>query len=237
VFVPRNTQFRRAKLSEVLRAEGFDVFGCAGEEAPVERLRREPVPPVLMLLSIPDGPERDLSELEEAREVPGFENVPILGVCGKDRSGLDLDQLRRLGVVGLLDEAAETELIVFRVKELVHANLRNQRRHARAPALLSVEVEVEGEQSDDLATSLSEGGLGLLVTRHIPPNSELVVRFRVPSAPTHVIEARGRVLWTQRSRRPDEEGYRCGLFFTAIAPEDRRRLAEEVRRVLMRTDF
>ncbi len=102
---------------------------------------------------------------------------------------------------------------------------------ARLPLACAVEYAIRGRASGGetpqrrggRTTDISQTGLGLLLPERISILNVLRVDLRLPQG---VLSLLGEVVWAQSSRAADAaaEGFRHGLRFTEVGPEERRRL-------------
>jgi c-di-GMP-binding flagellar brake protein YcgR len=93
------------------------------------------------------------------------------------------------------------------------------RKHVRAPFHGHVVCDTEHEEFTALAETLSEGGLGLLVSGDVTMDTEWVVTFSLPGS-KDVIEAKGRVRRTSETQ--------VGLSFAKIHETDRESIRQYV---------
>jgi tetratricopeptide (TPR) repeat protein/Tfp pilus assembly protein PilZ len=229
VFVARDDSFYRIPLSQILGEMDLRVIQApVGEEVEGFLLELEPAPDLVILPFERGGSFQ--SFLERMRDVARLKHVPVLGITTLDRSHLDFDSLRRIGVAGLIDKSARPEHVLFRVKQLVSIPEHDSRSHPRAPVDLPVDLGFGGVMTSEYADSLSRGGMRLRSRRQLDANDDVELRFRLGSD-RDLIEAEGRVIYcTPRPVSPTS--YSIGIFFRAIGSEAERSIDDEVQRVL-----
>lgn len=228
VFVGHDAAISRLRLSQVLRAAGYDVVlkpdGVSLRDAVVGA---EGSPDVLLLPIVPDDP----SSLESIRELHAeglTRGAPILGVTAVDRGGLDLEALRRVGISGVLDPRCVVEDVVFRVNQLVRGP-HERRRHLRVSPHLSVELTANGVKSHETAYSLSVGGMGVRSRRRIEPNTDVRVRFDLSGAEGESVDAKGRTIYVRES---EPSAWDFGMFFYPLSERETELIHCEVERLL-----
>lgn len=175
-----------------------------------------------------------LTTLREVRAIPAFQRAPILGLTTLDRSGLPIEQLKALGVVGLIDKRAIPELVSHRINEITRDD-GGRRRFRRAPTFLCVDVTHAGRVSTEYALNLSAGGMLLTAGIPLDANDELALRFQLPLVSPEWLDLRARVIYRRRGR--NSAGlYEVGLFFLDPSDVARRLLEAEVDRLLEQDD-
>lgn len=183
--------------------------------------------PTLLVLPVC---EEELEGIRRLRRLQVLAGVPILGVTQERGGSTSLEPLRSLGVVGLMDAQTPLENLVFRVEQIVRPR-RSGRRYERVAVFFPVEVAVADEPFRVLyANTLSVGGLGLLATRPIEPNTDVNLRFQLRPGGDG-FERKGRVVYCHED--PSARGvHRVGLFFYPADEVADRYLATEVERRL-----
>jgi len=101
-----------------------------------------------------------------------------------------------------------------------HVNLPPvQRKFTRVPFNANVLCDTDHEEFTALAETLSEGGIGLLVSGDVTMDTEWVISFVIPGA-TEMIEAKGRVRRTSETQ--------VGLSFSKMHESDRVKIQQYV---------
>lgn len=223
----RDDHFYRLPLSAVLRDAGFDVAdasregGGAGLAAAVDHAGRLPVGFVVHFGEPAQQAVATLLELRERRELA---SVPVVAITTLGRRGLDLARIRELGVVGVLDKRMIPEDVVDRLRRIL-VGPESGRRYERVPAFFPIDLEADGQTTTEYARNLSVGGLGLLSTRRILPNTDVRLRFRLEGEGRDV-EISGRVIYSRQAQgAADRE---LGVFFYPMEAPIRRALEAEV---------
>ena len=214
VFIAVEMHFFRVALSAILQDAGMDVIQPPHGGLSVHWLREISPPADMLILALQSGFSA-VGFIRNFRKVPEFEDTPILAISTLDRSGLDLNELRSLGVLGLVDKSATPEQLVFRVNQILSLAHQCERRYERAPVFLPVDLEVCGVVSTEYAISLSCGGLGVTSTQRLEPSTEVGVRFQLPIRRFEWIEAKGRIAYC-RARPKTAPPFEVGLFFSEI---------------------
>jgi DNA-binding response OmpR family regulator len=221
-------QLRLPMLLERCGCEVIEVFPHVDSE---EVLSGAEGPPDLIVVSIVDGTSPTLEWLRTLRKSTS-PSVPILGVALRDRSEFDLETLRALGVVGLIDSAASPDHVVFRVNELV-GSYGERRRRERVTALFPVELEAGGETTTEYAVSLSVAGMGINSSRSFELNTCVRLRFHPAVAPEEWIELDAKVIHCARDPN-SVPPHRLGVFFYAAAGRTQDLLELEMEHLLGR---
>lgn len=231
VFLARDIHIFRRRLSQVLSDANLEVLVKGEQLEVVEALRRLSPPPDLLILPVQASAPSTLETLQSIHDTPELRGIPILGVTNLDASALDLDELRRLSVHGLIDKSGIPEQLVFRINQILRAPITSQRRFERAPIFMPVDVEVEGTICSEYALNLSCGGM--LVTMAQPPalNTPARVRFRLPLAGDDFLEARGRVVRVFPPR-DSSTPHHVALFFYPLEPRAQEAVQREVQTIL-----
>lgn len=226
VAVAPDTHIYRKRLSVLLAEAGYEVSTAAGPAALGESLAGAGTAPDLAILGLrPD----DLGPLRALRKEPELAGMPVLGLTTLDRSGLDLEELRELGVVGLLDKTSTPEHVLFRVNGVTEP-AASTRRFVRAPAFFPVDLCIAGRWQTEYATNLSVGGLGLATDSPLEANTDVTLRFCLREGQGPEVEREGRIVYCRS--RPGAPPYEVGLFFHRTDDDTRRRIEEEVERLL-----
>lgn len=99
-------------------------------------------------------------------------------------------------------------------------NFLNRRKYPRINFHTSVVYQEKGDNKINysLTKDLSEGGMGLILDRFIPKDSEIILEFNlgVKSTP---IRTKAKIVWIQKF--PYSERYRAGLEFKNMEPLQR----------------
>lgn len=232
VFLAHDMHFFRQSLARALREANVRVVIRPEDMNTLETLCVLSPVPDLLILPIQGQDPATLELVREIRATPGLQRVPILGVSSLDRSGLDFDELRRLGVEGLVDKRSIPEQVVFRVNQVLKPRAdTHRRRFRRAPTYMPVDLVVEDTVRSEYALNLSCGGMLVTSAEPLEPNTDLKVRFRLPGSGEDFIEASGRVVYQQPGRDASAP-YLLGLFFYPLAERDHEVVAREVERIL-----
>jgi hypothetical protein len=231
---------RRLFLSDDIRFGDTLLTAIAGETGSTWVLRDPATalhpalcaagPPIdLIVLSLPAGAHDALAGLRLARSEAFLMEVPALVISYAD-GGLDLWQLRALGVLGLIDRRVSPEHVRFRINQVIYTGFEG-RRHERAPCSIPVELEAGGVVTVERTVTLSEGGMGVSSGRRIEPNTDVVARFRLGPDAEEQLVVPARVVHVREAQRP-ETRHELGLFFGRVSDHARTAIREEVRSVL-----
>lgn len=232
VFLAQDMHFFRQSLARALREANLRVVLRPEDMNTLETLCVLSPVPDLLILPIQGNDPATLELVREIRATPGLQRVPILGVSSLDRSGLDFEELRRLGVKGLVDKRAIPEQVVFRVNQVLKPRAdTHRRRFRRAPTYMPVDLVVGDGVRSEYALNVSCGGMLVTSAEPLEPNTDLKVRFRLPASGDEFIEASGRVVYQQPGRDASAP-YLLGLFFYPLAERDHEVVAREVERIL-----
>lgn len=217
------------RLPDVLGHADCEVYELYPNVDLLEALGTLKRPPRLLILPVRSDSPETVQRVRDLRALPEFRELSILGVvAAADRAGLDLSELRSLGLAGLVDCNAVPEHVIFRVNQMVRS-YPERRRCLRAPAFLPIELEAAGHTTTEYAVSLSVGGLGLSCSRVLEPNTDVRLGFRCGGQ--DVGEIKGRVLHCTA----DPNAVPCnrvGIVFYPLAEEQHAMLEREVERLL-----
>ncbi|MGH0030373.1 MAG: PilZ domain-containing protein [Myxococcota bacterium] len=231
VFIQEDTPFGDSTLSKIVAQAGCETILDPGAED-LHRALDAASPPLDLLVLVLHS-SSGLKPIATLRKMGWLSTIPILIVSELDVTELDLWQLRALGVVGLINRGAPAEHVHFRVSQIAYCG-RDGRRFERAPCCIPVEVRAGGKTSTDYAVSISAGGLGLAVSRHIEPNTVVNLRFSLAEG-EEPIEASGRVVHI-RERRREGANYEAGIFFHRLDEALHKQLRVAVHRLLAAWD-
>lgn len=219
--------FTAPGIAAALEQRGYAVCAPPREEDSWAAVRDVARAPMLLVLPVC---EEEVEGIRRLRRLQVLAAVPILGVTRERGGPTSLEPLRSLGVVGLVDAQTPLEHLVFRVEQIVRPR-RPGRRHERVAVFFPVDVAVPDEPFRVLyATTLSAGGMGLLATRPIEPNTDVDLRFHLLPG-SDGLERKGRVVYCHED--PSARGvHRVGLFFYPADAAADQHLATEVERRL-----
>ena len=110
------------------------------------------------------------------RALPGRKEVPVLGITDAAGARLDFGKLKACGVVGLVDRTASLEHLEFCINQIVR-DQPERRRWERARTFFPVELDAMGMVSSEFLLNLSLGGVGIVSSRRLEPNTEVRLRF------------------------------------------------------------
>ena len=110
------------------------------------------------------------------RALPGCEDVPVLGITDAVGARLDLRKLQACGVVELVDRTASQEHLEFCINQVVRGK-PERRRWERARTFFPVELDALGKVSAEFLLSVSLGGVGIVSSRRLEPNTKVRLRF------------------------------------------------------------
>jgi hypothetical protein len=226
ILVLEDLLFHRVWLSQIVQDADCELI----KDVELETLDRRPGGSDLDLIIAPVRASTAVRQVEQLRADPLLRNAPILGITTLDRSSLAIDELRGLGVVGLVNKRAIPELITHRINELVR-DYTQCRRFARAPTFHPVDVTLAGEVLTEYALNLSAGGMLITASQPIEPGQEVTIRFQLPAVSSEWLEATGSVVYRRRGRN-SVAVYELGVHFPAPRAEVQRLLDLEVRRLL-----
>lgn len=215
IFLGEDTSFFRVRLSEILAREGFEVLAPEPGRSLAEALASPPPQLDLLILPVHPASEESFGLLRAVRANPALAKLPILGVTPLNRSGLDLDALRALGIVGFVDKRTIPELLTFRINAIVRPGLACKRRFERAPSFFPVDLDADGCLSSEYGLNLSCGGLALASARPLDADTRVTLRFHLPPPRDVLIEVRGRVVRCARER-DEASPYRLGICFETL---------------------
>lgn len=216
IFISEDTQFSRMRLSSIVEEAGCEVVQSTAAGGDLcHQLESVGAPVSLIVVPLYPDPPAQLDAIGTLRRRDWLKQVPILAISPLDQSGLDLSQLRVLGVAGVIDKRALPEHVRFRLSQVVYQG-PNGRRFERAPCCIPVELDVSGEVRTEYAISLSIAGMGLASSRKITPNTPVKLRFMIGSPEDQLVEAEGRAVHIRPSQREGAD-FEVGVFFYPLA--------------------
>lgn len=228
VILDRDDTFYRVPLRCILSDAGFDVV--LAPEADALECSAPAGRPAAVLVHFEEPVTRGLAYLQTLRSEPEFLSVPVVAITTLGRRGLELQELRELGVIGILDKRMIPEDVADRMQRLIQGSV-DGRRFVRVPACFPVDVEARGFTTTEYARNLSQGGLGVLSTREIEANTDVTLRFTLEGDGRHV-EIRGRVVYLRREAIG--ENHEIGIFFYPMDEPTRAAIDREVERRIAR---
>ncbi len=233
VFLAEDTHVYRTVLSTILADAGLDVTLCPDGVPFAEALVELPRTPDVLILPIRASEAATLEQVRRIRGDHPCRETPILGFTTVCHGRQDLAELRSVGVSGVVDNSCIPETIVWRVNQLVREP-RERRRFERAPTFMPVDLSAEGVVTSEYALSLAVGGMRVTSSRPLPPNSDVQVRFQLPAESPDFMEVKGRVIYLRESSLP-HPAHELGLFFYPMGDAERRRVEDEIERLLSAT--
>lgn len=191
VFVILDQELHRMRLVQNLAQSDCRVIEVLPNAKLPDDIENVEASPDLFVFPIDDS---DPSSLERIRGIHAhneFRDVPILGLAHMKQLCMGLDELRNLGVVGVADCKTSVEHIVFRINQLVRPSLQ-RRRWERADVFITVELELDGVSTSEIALNLSAGGIGLRCSRKVDVNTD--VRIAIAPDDGAALRLEGRVV-------------------------------------------
>ncbi|MDJ0868785.1 MAG: PilZ domain-containing protein [Myxococcota bacterium] len=231
VCLDQDTRFFRARLSELLEEADCEVVKLDPQTALHTALLEVAPPPDLLIATLHPDPRAGVERIRALRELSALDAIPILAVCPLDRDGIDVPELRALGVQGLIDKRAIPEHVTFRVNQIVRTVESEQRRHVRAPCFFPVDVTIADQVTTEYALNLSGGGMRLTCTRALEPNTDVGLRFSLPGHGGTLLQIGARVM-NCRAGGPGRSPYEAGVRFLDADPRVSASIAREVERLL-----
>ena len=228
VFVDEDATFSGEPLVRIIEGAGCEAIRAADGKDLTDALDAVAPPLDLVVLALEPDRVGRLHAIAELRKRDWLAAIPIVGVCAWSAE-LDLWQLRALGVIGLIDTRARAEHVRFRVGQIVYKG-REGRRHERAPCYIPVAMDLAEGSLSGHAITLSVGGMGVVCSRYIEPNTPVRLRFR-PDDESCEIEVAGRTVHVREARRGGGE-YEVGVFFQRLSKPAHASLFTAVTRLL-----
>ncbi|MCM8778775.1 MAG: PilZ domain-containing protein [Candidatus Omnitrophica bacterium] len=104
-----------------------------------------------------------------------------------------------------------------------------RRKYPRINFNTLVTYQTKGEPKIDytLTRDISEGGIGLILEKFVPKNTELILTFNLKTG-SNFLRAPARVAWIEKL--PYAERYRAGLEFRELEPLNRLNLKRFIKR-------
>lgn len=139
-----------------------------------------------------------------------FQDLPILAVADLRDLSIDIEDLRALGVVGVVDRRAKIDHIMFRINQLVRPSAQ-RRRWERLDSFFPVTLDADGTLSKEVALNISLGGISVRSARELEVNTYVSVSFKI-EAENAELKLEGRVV-RSNSDPKTVPAYRLGIVF------------------------
>jgi CheY-like chemotaxis protein len=147
-----------------------------------------------------------------SREIP----VIMVTTAGREHDRLLCESA---GCDGYITKPIDGRLFLDKCRQCIADFERRRRRYNLT---LDVQFLKDGEPRYGVTADISKGGLYIAVPNDAMPESPVDLSFTLPfDGDNHLVAARGRVAWENRSDAPRKPNYPAGVgvAFTDIAPE------------------
>lgn len=221
VVVADDTADVRDRFAAALENAGHTAIGVGSGPELLSCIRARTVAIDLIVLNLRLAPPPSVDLIRAIREC-GACRPPILVFSGSIASAQEIRQLAGLGIAGYVNEHSGTGHIVPVLAPHLFPDNFNRRLSPRVALGIPVACRFDDTVTAARTLDLGKGGLGVWTTTPLAPGTAVDVRFRLPST-EHAVEARARVVWSERRRG-------MGLRFEQVDSADQAAIDEFVDR-------
>lgn len=219
VVVADDTADVRNRFAAALENAGHTAIGVGSGPELLSCIRTVAIDLIVLNLRLVPPPSVDL--IRAIREC-GACRPPILVFSGSIASAQEIRQLAGLGIAGYVNEHSGTGHIVPVLAPHLFPDNFNRRLSPRVALGIPVACRFGDTVTAARTLDLGRGGLGVWTTTPLAPGTAVDVRFRLP-ATERAVEARARVVWSERRRG-------MGLRFEQVDSADQAAIDEFVDR-------
>jgi len=242
ILIADDAAFFRDKLSVILVEVGHIVhFATNGAEV-IEDLKIAQRSTDLLILDL-QMPEIDgFGVIEWMYENDVLDKVPVLIITGAYDSKEVFKKLSPFNVTEIMTKAFTPEQVVYRVNKILFGGKEDIRREERIPVSIPTDfiLDADGNTQTGFILNITGNGLFLHSRASLQKESLLKMKFSLPGADNHLIEAVGIVMWSSAAFETSGLFQGSGVIFTTIAEEDQVRIREFVKKerekTIMRED-
>ncbi len=227
IIVADDSEFFRVKLSDVLTEAGHKVRIVKDGAELIKEIQINPngIDMILLDLQMPNMDGFGVLEWIKNNGLSG--KFHILSITGVYETAQVIDRLKELGAEGLMTKAFTPEEIVFRVNKILFPYKAARRGNPRIPISLPVDFSIGEVSSTGYLLNISETGLFLHTKKTLFPDTNLHMRFALPSS-NRLLDIKGVVKWcTQMSGEKSLFGGAV-VHFAHLASDDQKIIREFV---------
>ncbi len=233
ILVADDSVFFRIKLSDILVEAGHRVrFARDGKEV-INELRIDPNGIDLLILDLQMPNIDGFGVLKWLNENGYRGKFPVLAVTGVYEPTQVIERIKELGATGLITKGFTPEQIIYRVNRLLFPEKTRERIEPRIPISLPVDFSVGDKTYTGYLLNISASGLFLHTRVALLPGTMVRLRFILPGT-NRLMDIKGIVRWSTESDKSRTFFGGCGIMFTSISEEDRRILAEFIKKEIKR---
>lgn len=221
VVVADDTADVRNRFAAALENAGHTAIGIGSGPELLSCIRARTVAIDLIVLNLRLVPPPSVDLIRAIREC-GACRPPILVFSGSIADAQEIRQLAGLGIAGYVNEHSGAGYIVPALAPHLFPDNFNRRLSPRVALGIPVACRFDDTVTAARTLDLGKGGLGVWTTTPLAPGTAVDVRFRLP-ATERAVEARARVVWSERRRG-------MGLRFEQVDSADQAAIDEFVDR-------
>ena len=221
VVVADDTADVRNRFAAALEDAGHTAIGVGSGPELLSCIRARTVAIDLIVLNLRLVPPPAVDLIRAIREC-GAGRPPILVFSGSIADAQEIRQLAGLGIAGYVNEHSGAGHIVPVLAPHLFPDSFNRRLSPRIALGIPVACRFDHTVTAARTLDLGKGGLGVWTTTPLAPGTAVDVRFRLP-ATERAVEARARVVWSERRRG-------MGLRFEQVDSADQAAIDEFVDR-------
>lgn len=221
VVVADDTADVRNRFAAALENAGHTAIGVGSGPELLSCIRARTVAIDLIVLNLRLVPPPSVDLIRAIREC-GACRPPIVVFSGSIADAQEIRQLAGLGIAGYVNEHSGAGHIVPVLAPHLFPDNFNRRLSPRVALGIPVACRFDDTVTAARTLDLGKGGLGVWTTTPLAPGTAVDVRFRLP-ATERAVEARARVVWSERRRG-------MGLRFEQVDSADQAAIDEFVDR-------
>ncbi len=225
IVIAGDTEFHRVRLSKILMDIGHNVNRFSDDQELIGYLTSDSDAIDLMILDIQTPSVDSLAVLEWIKDKELVERFPVMIISGIYELEKVRVQTREYGVKWVISKAVTPERIAFLVNGLLFGD-RGVKRNSRAPIYINAELTVE-EVTNGHILNISETGIYLRTSKHLPSGTAVSVRFSLPEH-DDIFDIKGIVVRCGRDARGGGLFEGVGIEFTKPYPENHKLLCDYI---------
>jgi uncharacterized protein (TIGR02266 family) len=219
VIVADDTAFVRDRFRTALEQAGHQAITVASGPELLARLREEWARIDLIVLDVRLPQGRGVDIVKAIRAIDQG-RIPIVVFSGTIANADEVRELTGLSVVHYVNEYTSAPHIVPALKPHLFPDSRNRRESPRVVLSVPVSYRFGNTIAAAVTLNISSGGLAIRTTSPLDVDTDVRVRFRLPSGGGE-IDAMAKVAWADRR-------FGMGVRFTAVDGDARRAITEFV---------
>lgn len=226
IVIADDTEFHRVWLSKLLTDIGHYVNKFSDGQELIGYLTSNSDAIDLMVLDFQAPGVDSLAVLEWIKDKGLVERFPVVIISGIYELEKVRMQTREYGVKWVITKAVTPERIAFLVNGLLFSDRVGERRSFRIPVYINTELTVK-EVMNGHILNISETGIYLRTSRHLPLGTAVSVRFSLPGH-DDIFDIKGIVVTCSRAVKGGGLFEGVGIEFTRPYPENHKILCDYI---------